>query len=83
MIVNSIKSLSICAIFFISMLDIKSQTDFYICTDSVNNIIPVFTTTVDLLDNELQSQDISGLLQSSETFMLIRLVLILVQLDID
>ena len=65
MIVNSIKSLSICAIFFISMLDIRSQTDSTFVTDSVNNIIPVFTTTVDLLDNELQSQDISGLLQSS------------------
>ena len=65
MIVNSIKSLSICAIFFILMLDIRSQTDSTFVTDSVNNIIPVFTTTVDLLDNELQSQDISGLLQSS------------------
>ena len=43
----------------------KGQTDSSFVVDTVKNIIPVFTTTVDLLDNELQSQDISGLLQSS------------------
>ena len=65
MIVNCIKSLAIYTIFFILTLDVNSQTDSTFATDSVDNIIPVFTTTVDLLDNELQSQDISGLLQSS------------------
>jgi hypothetical protein len=43
----------------------KGQTDSSFVVDTVKNIIPVFTTTVDLLDNESQSQDISGLLQSS------------------
>jgi hypothetical protein len=43
----------------------QAQTDVSYEVDSTKNIIPVFTTTVDLLDNELQSQDISGLLQSS------------------
>ena len=43
----------------------QGQTDSSFEVDSTKNIIPVFTTTVDLLDNELQSQDISGLLQSS------------------
>ena len=42
-----------------------SQNDTINREDSIANIVPVFTTTVDLLDNELQSQDISGLLQSS------------------
>ena len=42
-----------------------SQNDTINREDSIANIIPVFTTTVDLLDHELQSQDISGLLQSS------------------
>ena len=41
------------------------QNDSINKEDSIPNIVPVFTTTVDLLDNELQSQDISGLLQSS------------------
>ena len=65
MIVNCIKNLSFCTILFFSILDVNSQTDSTFLTDSVDNIIPVFTTTVDLLDNESQSQDISGLLQSS------------------
>ena len=43
----------------------QAQSDSSFEVDSTKNIIPVFTTTVDLLDNELQSQDISGLLQSS------------------
>ena len=42
-----------------------SQNDSTYIKDSVANMVPVFTTTVDLLENELQSQDISGLLQSS------------------
>ena len=42
-----------------------SQNDSTYIEDSVANMVPVFTTTVDLLENELQSQDISGLLQSS------------------
>ena len=48
-----------------SFTGLKGQTDSSFVVDTVKNIIPVFTTTVDLLDNELQSQDISGLLQSS------------------
>ena len=46
-----------------------TQNDIINREDSIQNIIPVFTTTVDLLDNELQSQDISGLLQSSRDVM--------------
>jgi len=42
-----------------------AQTDSTFNEDSISSIIPVFTTTVDLLENESQSQDISGLLQSS------------------
>jgi hypothetical protein len=42
-----------------------AQTDSTSVEDTTANLIPVFTTTVDLLDNESQSQDISGLLQSS------------------
>ena len=42
-----------------------SQTDSIFNEDSVDILVPVFTTTVDLLENESQSQDISGLLQSS------------------
>ena len=46
-----------------------NQNDIIIVEDSIKNIIPVFTTTVDLLDNELQLQDITGLLQSSRDVM--------------
>ena len=42
-----------------------SQSDSIFNEDSVDILVPVFTTTVDLLENESQSQDISGLLQSS------------------
>ena len=42
-----------------------TQSDSTFNEDSIGSIIPVFTTTVDLLENESQSQDISGLLQSS------------------
>ncbi len=42
-----------------------AQSESTIVEDTSANLIPVFTTTVDLLDNESQSQDISGLLQSS------------------
>ena len=42
-----------------------SQTDSTNYEDSVSNLIPVFTTSINLLENESQSQDISGLLQSS------------------
>jgi len=46
-----------------------NQNDIIIVEDSIKNIIPVFTTTVDLLDNKLQLQDISGLLRSSRDVM--------------
>ena len=46
-----------------------TQNDTINREDSIQNIIPFFTTTVNLLDNELQSQDISGLLQSSRDVM--------------
>ncbi len=46
-------------------VNIFGQSDSINVEDTNANLIPVFTTTVDLLDNESQSQDISGLLQSS------------------
>lgn len=65
MIVSYIKSLFLSSLILFSIFDFNAQTDSIFITDSVDQIIPVFTTTVDLLENELQSQDISGLLQSS------------------
>ena len=64
MIVNYINSLIFCALILISATT-SAQTDSIFVKDTLDNIIPVFTTTVDLLENEQQSQDISGLLQSS------------------
>ena len=64
MIVNYINSLIFCALILISATT-NAQTDSIFVKDTLDNIIPVFTTTVDLLENEQQSQDISGLLQSS------------------
>jgi hypothetical protein len=51
--------------FLFSTSILIGQKDSTFIEDSLSNMVPVFTTTVDLLDNELQSQDISGLLQSS------------------
>ena len=65
MIVSYIKSLFLTSLILFLIFDFNAQTDSTFVTDSVDQIIPVFTTTVDLLENELQSQDISGLLQSS------------------
>ena len=65
MIVRYIKSLFLSSLILFSIFDFNAQSDSTFITDSVDQIIPVFTTTVDLLENELQSQDISGLLQSS------------------
>ena len=65
MIVSYIKSLFLSSLILFSVFDFNAQSDSTFITDSVDQIIPVFTTTVDLLENELQSQDISGLLQSS------------------
>lgn len=65
MIVSYKKSLFLSSLILFSIFDFNAQTDSIFITDSVDQIIPVFTTTVDLLENELQSQDISGLLQSS------------------
>ena len=64
MIINYINSLIFCALILISAIT-NAQTDSIFVKDTLDNIIPVFTTTVDLLENEQQSQDISGLLQSS------------------
>lgn len=64
MIVNYIKSLIFSVLILISATT-SAQTDSIFVKDTLDNIIPVFTTTVDLLENEQQSQDISGLLQSS------------------
>ena len=67
MILNYFQSRFIFPLLLIcSLTDLKGQTDSSFVMDTVKNIIPVFTTTVDLLDNELQSQDISGLLQYSQ-----------------
>ena len=64
MILNYFKSRFIFPLLLIcNFTGFKGQTDSSFVVDTVKNIIPVFTTTVDLLDNELQSQDISGLLQ--------------------
>jgi len=41
------------------------QTDSSQTKDTLINLVPVFSTGADLLENESQSQDISGLLQSS------------------
>jgi len=64
MIVNYINSLIFSVLILISATT-SAQTDSIFVKDTLDNIIPVFTTTVDLLENEQQSQDISGLLQSS------------------
>jgi hypothetical protein len=64
MIVNYINSLIFSVLILISVTT-SAQTDSIFVKDTLDNIIPVFTTTVDLLENEQQSQDISGLLQSS------------------
>ena len=52
-------------LFLATFIKSWSQTDSIFNEDSVDILVPVFTTTVDLLENESQSQDISGLLQSS------------------
>ncbi len=52
-------------ILFLINVNHFAQSDTISVEDTSANLIPVFTTTVDLLDNESQSQDISGLLQSS------------------
>ena len=65
MILSYIKSLFLTSVILFSIIDFNAQIDSTFITDSVDQIIPVFTTTVDLLENEQQSQDISGLLQSS------------------
>ena len=52
-------------ILFLINVNYFAQSDTISVEDTSANLIPVFTTTVDLLDNESQSQDISGLLQSS------------------
>ena len=83
MILNYFQSRFIFPLLLIcSLTDLKGQTDSSFVMDTVKNII-IFTTTVDLLDNELQSQDISGLLQSSRDVYVNQADLILVQLDID
>ena len=65
MILNHFKSRFVFAFLLVFyLIGVKGQRDSSFVVDSVKNIIPVFTTTVDLLDNESQSQDISGLLQS-------------------
>ena len=65
MILSYKKSLFLSSLILFSIIDFNAQIDSTFITDSVDQIIPVFTTTVDLLENEQQSQDISGLLQSS------------------
>ena len=65
MILSYKKSLFLSSLILFSIIDFSAQIDSTFITDSVDQIIPVFTTTVDLLENEQQSQDISGLLQSS------------------
>ena len=50
---------------FIHFSSFFSQSDSTIKSDTIFNLNPVFTTVADLLDNETQSQDVSGLLQSS------------------
>jgi outer membrane cobalamin receptor len=61
---TNIISLALPVLLFINITSL-AQTDSTSVEDTTANLIPVFTTTVDLLDNESQSQDISGLLQSS------------------
>ena len=51
--------------FLITCLSVQGQTDSTAINDSLSNLIPVFTTGADLLENDSQSQDVSGLLQSS------------------
>ncbi len=51
--------------FFLFTSSIYSQSDSTYLNDSLTNLIPVFTTGADLLENDSQSQDVSGLLQSS------------------
>ena len=65
MILSYKKSLFLSSLILFSIIEFNAQIDSTFITDSVDQIIPVFTTTVDLLENEQQSQDISGLLQSS------------------
>ena len=50
---------------FVNYMSIFSQSDSINNSDTIFNLNPVFTTVADLLENESQSQDISGLLQSS------------------
>ena len=50
---------------FVNYMSIFSQSDSTNNSDTIFNLNPVFTTVADLLENESQSQDISGLLQSS------------------
>lgn len=50
---------------FLSVSSLKAQKDSTLSSDTIINLVPVFTTGANLLENESQSQDISGLLQSS------------------
>ena len=58
-------NIALLLLFLTTFIKSWSQTDSIFNEDSVDILVPVFTTTVDLLENESQSQDISGLLQSS------------------
>ena len=68
---------------FIHFSSFFSQSDSTIKSDTIFNLNPVFTSVADLLDNETQSQDVSGLLQSSRDVLPHKQVLILVQHDLD
>ena len=59
-----IKKIFYCSFFLLSN-SLFGQTDTTAFNDSLTNLIPVFTTGADLMENESQSQDVSGLLQSS------------------
>ena len=69
MILSYIKSLFLSSLILFSIIDFNAQIDSTFITDSVDQIIPVFTTTVDLLENEQQSQDISGYFNLLEMYM--------------
>ena len=62
---NNIKILISAFLLVISQLGFSQTDTNTVISDSITNIIPVFTTGMNLLESESESQDISGLLQSS------------------